>query len=252
MAPPVRCYDAAFYKDARFNILSKSELGGVIFCCNDDQITECLEKKLLGLQLLWPVDLEKIDHGMPLFLFNNSDKKFHGIFERADEGKEKHLIQIRPKSEQQYQPLPLARLQRKIDPNLDFFDGAFVYYELDHIETKDLLALFQGIPRDLDLQSLSISAQTTVNDNDTCEARFQQAGSYHLSLKEAEAEAKDNVEDDDMDKVEDERMEIDMSIFKPEDMRFHEDFDYDYFDEDAWMMRDGYTEFEGVVYQVIR
>ncbi|CAN0927715.1 DCD domain-containing protein NRP-B, partial [Linum grandiflorum] len=236
MAPPAWCYDAAFYEDARFRILSKSEVGGVIFCCNDDQITECLEKKLLGLQVMVPVDLEKIDHGMPLFLFNTSDKKFHGIFERADDGKQKRFIQIRPKPEQQYQPLPLARLERMIDPNdLDVFDMPYVYFELHHIETEDLLALFQGIPTDLDLQSLSISAQTTVDDYyESCEARFQQAVSYYASLKEAKAKDKveddemDNMEDDEMDKVEGEHMEP--SMWEYRDWEYDElllDWEYD-------------------------
>ncbi|CAN0927718.1 DCD domain-containing protein NRP-B [Linum grandiflorum] len=163
MAPPAWCYDAAFYEDARFRILSKSEVGGVIFCCNDDQITECLEKKLLGLQLLWPVDLPKIDHGMPLFLFNKSDKKFHGIFERADEKKEKRFIQIRPKPDQQYQPLPLARLEGMIYPtDLYLFDMPYFYYELHHIETEDLLALFQGLCLSIDFLCFPFVARDIV------------------------------------------------------------------------------------------
>ncbi|CAN0927720.1 DCD domain-containing protein NRP-B [Linum grandiflorum] len=228
MATPSWCYDAAFYDDARFRILSKSEVGAVIFCCNEDEIAECLEKKLLGLQLLWPVDLPKIDHGMPLFLFNKSDKKFHGIFERADEKKEKRFIQIRPKPDQQYQPLPLARLEGMIYPtDLYLFDMPYFYYELHHIETEDLLALFQGIPGDLDLQRLSISAQPVI-DNESCEAR---AGSYHASLKEDEDEEEEEDEDEDEDEVEDEMEDDEMDKVEGEHMEpsmwEYRDWEYD-------------------------
>ncbi|CAN0927783.1 hypothetical protein LINGRAHAP2_LOCUS36091 [Linum grandiflorum] len=122
------------------------------------------------------------------------------------------------------------------------------------LEKKLLCA---GIPTDLDLQSLSISAQTTVDDYyESCKARFQQAVSYYASLKEAKAKDKveddemDNVEDDEMDNVEDDEMDMEgerMQLYKWE----YEDWEYELmknevidedYDEDAWRMG-GYIDY---------
>ncbi|CAN0927761.1 B2 protein [Linum grandiflorum] len=146
--------------DVPYRIMFKKDLGGVIFGCNQDQITEFEEKQLLGLLLPDFIYLMKFKPALPLFLFNYSDKKLYGIFERADpptdENKHQQLVRIRP--QQQYHPLPRSQLELIIDDY--YFDINCPYFELGHHETKNLLNLFKGTPSDV--QSLSISEQQPV------------------------------------------------------------------------------------------
>ncbi|KAG2690997.1 hypothetical protein I3760_09G216600 [Carya illinoinensis] len=66
--------------------LGKSHLGGVIFGCKNNTIKECLSGQLFGLPMLHFSYVKNIDPGLPLFLFNYSDRKLHGIFEAASSG----------------------------------------------------------------------------------------------------------------------------------------------------------------------
>lgn len=100
-----------------FRNLTKSQLGGVVFGCTKNTIKECLSKQLFGessskayyppmlvsasaeyslflnpLMVLTGLPynhipyVQKIDTGLPLFLFNYSDRTLHGIFEAAGSG----------------------------------------------------------------------------------------------------------------------------------------------------------------------
>ncbi|KAJ0979279.1 hypothetical protein J5N97_014753 [Dioscorea zingiberensis] len=68
--------------------LPKNDLGGVIFGCKHDTMMECLSKQLFGLPSPHFSYVRKIEHGLPLFLFNYSDRKMHGIYEAASCGSE--------------------------------------------------------------------------------------------------------------------------------------------------------------------
>lgn len=72
--------------------LTKTQLGGVVFGCTKDTIKECLSKHLFGLPYNHISYVQKIDTALPLFLFNYSDRKLHGIFEAAGPG----LLNINP------------------------------------------------------------------------------------------------------------------------------------------------------------
>ncbi|KAE8709306.1 Beta-propeller [Hibiscus syriacus] len=67
--------------------IRKRDLAGVIFGCKHSTFGECLYKHLFGLpsgHYSYALDIES---GLPLFLFNYSDRKLHGIFEAASSGK---------------------------------------------------------------------------------------------------------------------------------------------------------------------
>ncbi|XP_022744291.1 kelch-like protein 12 isoform X2 [Durio zibethinus] len=66
--------------------LRKSQLGGVIFGCKNSTYKECLSSQLFGLPSQHFSYVKNIDPGLPLFLFNYSDRKLHGIFEAASHG----------------------------------------------------------------------------------------------------------------------------------------------------------------------
>lgn len=72
--------------------LTKTQLGGVVFGCTKHTIKECLSKHLFGLPYNHISYVQKIDTALPLFLFNYSDRKLHGIFEAAGPG----LLNINP------------------------------------------------------------------------------------------------------------------------------------------------------------
>ena len=50
-------------------------------------MNECLSKNLFGLPNRHMVYVQNIQKGMPLFLFNYTDRKLHGIFEAISDGK---------------------------------------------------------------------------------------------------------------------------------------------------------------------
>ncbi|KAL8214788.1 hypothetical protein R6Q57_004237 [Mikania cordata] len=66
--------------------LGKSQLGSVIFGAANTTINECLSKQLFGLPKEHLEYVEKIVPGLPLFLFNYTDRKLHGVFEAASHG----------------------------------------------------------------------------------------------------------------------------------------------------------------------
>nr|GLL41686.1 Kelch_1 domain-containing protein/Dev_Cell_Death domain-containing protein [Ipomoea trifida] len=66
--------------------LPKNDLGGVIFGCKDHTIRECFSKMLFGLPAPYFAYVKKISPGLPLFLFNYSDWKLHGVIEAAGHG----------------------------------------------------------------------------------------------------------------------------------------------------------------------
>ncbi|MFS7921596.1 putative development/cell death domain-containing protein [Helianthus anomalus] len=66
--------------------LWKTQLGGVIFGANKTTFNECLWKKLFGLPSSHFVYVKKIETGLPVFLFNYTDRTLLGIFEAVSSG----------------------------------------------------------------------------------------------------------------------------------------------------------------------
>ncbi|CAL0324667.1 unnamed protein product [Lupinus luteus] len=134
--------------------LGKYQLGGVIFGCKNSTIQECLSKQLFGLpaQHFWYV--KDIDRGLPLFLFNYSDRKLHGIFEAAGKGQmyidpyawttdcteiTKYPAQVQMRVRLQCQTLPEDKFAQVIIDN--YFSRNHFWFELDHKQTSKLISL---------------------------------------------------------------------------------------------------------------
>ncbi|XP_078445040.1 influenza virus NS1A-binding protein [Wolffia australiana] len=135
--------------------LSKSDLGGVIFGCKHNTINECLSNQLFGLPGPHFSYIRKIEPGLPLFLFNYSDRKLHGIFEAAgygqmnidpyawtEEGNSRTAFpaQVRIFTTKYCKPLKEALFRPIISDN--YYTSNHFYFELDHSQTRTLLSLF--------------------------------------------------------------------------------------------------------------
>ncbi|XAR55778.1 hypothetical protein NMG60_11035979 [Bertholletia excelsa] len=138
--------------------LSKSHLGGVIFGCKNITMHECLSKQLFGLPGQHFAYVKNINPGLPLFLFNYSDRKIHGIFESASSGQMnidpyawtacgsdrtpypaqvqiRVRLQCRPLSEEQFKPIIID----------NYYSQNHFWYELDHTQTTKLCSLLASL-----------------------------------------------------------------------------------------------------------
>ncbi|XP_076913529.1 uncharacterized protein LOC143572193 isoform X2 [Bidens hawaiensis] len=139
--------------------LGKTQLGSVIFGVTNLTINECLSKQLFGLPKEHLEYVEKVGPGLPLFLFNYTDKKLHGVFEAASrgkkdidpyawtsEGKQKTpfaaQVQVRVRSPRQ----PLTEDQFKPAIMDNYYNRTHFWFELDHAQTNRLLSLFSSQP----------------------------------------------------------------------------------------------------------
>ncbi|KAJ3693805.1 hypothetical protein LUZ60_009285 [Juncus effusus] len=136
--------------------LRKSDLGGVIFGCKHNTIKECLTKQLFGLPSIHFSYIRNIEQGLPLFLFNYSDRQLHGIFEAAGPGQmnidpyawseDGHIrtpfpAQVRIYTRTSCIPVPEAQFKKTIVDN--YYKDFHFWFELDHSQTKHLMALFK-------------------------------------------------------------------------------------------------------------
>ncbi|XP_074383015.1 uncharacterized protein LOC141724684 isoform X2 [Apium graveolens] len=150
-----------------FRNMRKNNLGGVIFGCTDSTIKECLFKQLFGLPASHISYVNNIDPGLPLFLFNYSDRKLHGIFESASSGRMNinpygwtadglgrtlYPAQIYPRlqcqalHEDQFKPIIID----------NYYSQTHFWFELDHAQTNKLMSL---------LSSLAIAPSTSLPQN---------------------------------------------------------------------------------------
>ena len=61
-------------------------IGGFIFFCNNETIDENLARGIFGLVARWSDVVQVIKPGLPLFLYNYSNKEMHGGFVAASDG----------------------------------------------------------------------------------------------------------------------------------------------------------------------
>ncbi|RZC63261.1 hypothetical protein C5167_025016 [Papaver somniferum] len=138
--------------------LRTDELGGVILGCTRETMTECLTNKIFGLPAFHISYIRKIKPGLPLFLFNYSDRKMHGIFEAtsngemninpcgwSEDGQEltKYPAQVRVCVRMQCKSL----LEEQYKPILidNYYTEDFFWFELDHTQTRNLISLFEPL-----------------------------------------------------------------------------------------------------------
>ncbi|KAE9618188.1 putative development/cell death domain, kelch-type beta propeller, galactose oxidase, beta-propeller [Lupinus albus] len=138
--------------------LRKNQLGGVIFGTNNTTIKECLSKQLFGLPVQHFSYVKNIDPGLPLFLFNYSDRKLHGIFEAASSGKmfidpygwteggsarTQYPAQVQIHVRLECQPLSEDKFRGIIQDN--YYTQKHFWFELDHAQTNKLIALLSSL-----------------------------------------------------------------------------------------------------------
>ncbi|KAF3333598.1 B2 protein [Carex littledalei] len=138
-----------------FRNLQKSDLGGVIFGCKNGTMEECLTKQLFGLPAMHYSYIRNIDAGLPLFLFNYSDRQMHGIFEAAGPGhtnidpyawsddgtaRTPYPAQVRIFTKTPCLPLSEPQFKKVIGDN--YFRSSHFWFELDRAQTKKLISLF--------------------------------------------------------------------------------------------------------------
>ncbi|KAK7294765.1 hypothetical protein RJT34_17661 [Clitoria ternatea] len=138
--------------------LRKNQLGAVIFGCKNATIKECLSKQLFGLPAQHFSYVKNIDPGLPLFLFNYSDRKLHGIFEAASYGRmyidpygwttdgserTQYPAQVQIRVRLQCQPLSEDKFRPVIADN--YYTHNHFWFELDHEQTSKLISLLSSL-----------------------------------------------------------------------------------------------------------
>ncbi|CAK7325940.1 unnamed protein product [Dovyalis caffra] len=142
--------------------LRKSDLAGVIFGCKHNTIKECFSKQLFGIPGSHYSYVKNIDPGLPLFLFNYSDRKLHGIFEATSHGgwnidpnawtkdgsgttlysaqvRMRIQMQCQPLVEDQFKPIIAENYYGPNEPN-------YIWFELDQDQTNKLISTFSSSP----------------------------------------------------------------------------------------------------------
>ncbi|KAL0648949.1 hypothetical protein Bca4012_047240 [Brassica carinata] len=134
--------------------LTKTQLGGVVFGCTKHTFKECLSKHLFGLPYNHISYVQKIDTALPLFLFNYSDRKLHGIFEAAGPGllninpyawtsngsdRTSFPAQVQISARLQCEPLSEEQFKPAIEDN--YYTPHHFWFELDHLQTNKLICL---------------------------------------------------------------------------------------------------------------
>ncbi|GAB4857293.1 hypothetical protein Ancab_015201 [Ancistrocladus abbreviatus] len=137
--------------------LRKAHLGGVIFGCSNSTVEECLIKQLFGLPHQHFLYVKNIDPGLPLFLFNYSDRSLHGIFEAASTGqmyidsygwttdgseRTPYPAQVQIRVRLHCEPL----LENQFAPIIadNYYTRDRFWFELDHAQTDMLISLFSS------------------------------------------------------------------------------------------------------------
>ncbi|KAF6174107.1 hypothetical protein GIB67_020289 [Kingdonia uniflora] len=138
--------------------LARENLGGVIFGCTHDTLKECLSKRIFGLPGSHFLYVQYIKLGLPLFLFNYSNRKLHGVFEAASNGhmninpngwsgkgseKTRYPAQVRVCRWIECEPLAEKRYKKIIQDN--YYEEPRFWFELDQSQTGRLINLFKSV-----------------------------------------------------------------------------------------------------------
>ncbi|XAR65988.1 hypothetical protein NMG60_11012019 [Bertholletia excelsa] len=139
--------------------LRKSDIGAVIFGCKNNTIGECYSKQIFGLPAAHFAYVKNISPGLPLFLFNYSDRRLHGIFEATSSGQMNinpygwtaddsdctpYPAQVKVQIRIQCQPLLEDQFRPVIASN--YYKKRHFWFELDRAQTKELISLFKPLP----------------------------------------------------------------------------------------------------------
>ncbi|XP_042455749.1 uncharacterized protein LOC122040485 [Zingiber officinale] len=154
--------------------LRTNDLGGVIFGCKNVTMKECLAKQLFGLPYAHFSYVCKIGPGLPLFLFNYSDKSMHGIFEAASYGqmnidpyawtengteRTQFPAQVRVLTKTPCEPLSEKQFMTVIQSN--YYSQKHFWFELDHAQANNLMLLFKPLSVPANFMKASFSSDKT-------------------------------------------------------------------------------------------
>ncbi|RXH81930.1 hypothetical protein DVH24_036271 [Malus domestica] len=149
--------DMATYSASMRN-LRRNSLGGVIFGATNFTIDECLSKQLFGLPAAHYMYVKNVTPGLPLFLFNYSDRKLHGIFEATGlgqmninpygwstdgSGRTQYPAQVKFHTRMQCRPLLESEYKDIIADN--YYTESHFWFELDHSQTSKLTSKFASV-----------------------------------------------------------------------------------------------------------
>ncbi|AES79616.2 DCD (development and cell death) domain protein [Medicago truncatula] len=138
--------------------LSKEQLGGVIFGTKNSTINECLTKQLFGLPAQHFAYVKNICPGLPLFLFNYTDRTLQGIFEAAGPGRmfidqygwsadssevTRFPAQVQIRVQSHCRPMSEDKFKHIIADN--YYHLKHFWFELDHGQTNQLIALLKHL-----------------------------------------------------------------------------------------------------------
>ncbi|KAK7390291.1 hypothetical protein VNO78_25593 [Psophocarpus tetragonolobus] len=140
--------------------LEKYQLGGVIFGCKNSTLKECQSKQIFGLPASHFSYVKNIEPGLPIFLFNYSDRKLHGIFEASSKGKmyldpyawiddnseldrTQYPAQVKIRIRLQCQPLSEDKFAGVIADN--YYTNNHFWFELDHRQASKLTSLLASL-----------------------------------------------------------------------------------------------------------
>lgn len=141
-----------------FKNLKSSQLGGVIFGCTNNTMKECLSKQLFGLPVQHFSYVQNVDQGLPLFLFNYTDRKLYGIYEAAGSG-QMYINQYAWTSDGSFRTPYPAQVQIRVhllcQPLLEnqfkpvikdnYYAQNHFLFELDHVQAGKLISIFSSL-----------------------------------------------------------------------------------------------------------
>ncbi|XP_074569020.1 uncharacterized protein LOC141825540 [Curcuma longa] len=164
---------ARFVESCNTNVssrnLHKSDLGGVIFGCKHHTMKECLSKQLFGLPSPHFNYVKNIEEGLPLFLFNYSDRRLHGIFEATSRGQininsyawtdgdERTQFPAQVSVHFKVQCAPLTEKQFKGIIKDNYYTPQHFWFELDHSQTRALIETFVPLPSSSDTRAVPVT-----------------------------------------------------------------------------------------------
>ncbi|XP_057980218.1 uncharacterized protein LOC131166019 isoform X2 [Malania oleifera] len=179
--------------------LRKSDLAGVIFGCKHNTIEECYSKLLFGLPAAHFAYVRNIDPGLPLFLFNYSDRKLHGIFEAISCGQMNinpgawtvdgseytpYAAQVRVKIKMACQPLLEDQFRPIIAKN--YYEQRLFWFELDKAQISRLIALFSSsLDQKMMMRSrpIPISHNQVEDKTERLDFEVDVSCSYHTNME---------------------------------------------------------------------
>lgn len=133
--------------------LAAADLGGVVFGCTEDTYGECMTERVFCLPKAFFCFVQHVTPGMPVFLFNFTDRKLHGVFWAAsaggldikstaltgNAGATRFPAQVLIKPDLKTVGLPEKLWRPVLEDN--FINGNHFLFELDKIQARNLCAL---------------------------------------------------------------------------------------------------------------